>query len=835
MKYLCKIKKYWKQVLNPLFNECTVKGFTMINCERDFLLEILPYCMKNNIKIVLLGEVEYITESFLENNGSVLKINELNAESDVLFIGQAGLSGMDNETEKMICKHQWRIIINENKELFAPFCNMYPDLREVIGEMYDRLQFIIPEQYVSFLKERLGCEDFMNELEMERRNIQKEYEEYRLRNENAKRHIYNEERDIRKTEVEKVEKEYKNKIKKIKESKRYRIGSKIAGITTINKKRDVPDKEVTLPKSKRLDELVQYYNVSTEQDIFELYYRYSMIHNSMKVPWTDNEKSVISSMETMKERDVLKYSERQQDVKVSIIMPTYNRADVISRAIDSVVTQSYKNWELIIIDDYSTDHTEAIIKRYVQDERIKYILNDGKKGVCGARNKGLKLAEGEYIAYLDSDNEWENDYLLLSVNKLMEQEDYRSLYSAQRVWSVVDNELVVDSIRFGVYAIAYCENRNYIDMNSYIHEKSLYEQFGGFDEELSRMTDWELILRYSRHGYPYAYPVVLCDYFKKGKVSDRISENEEEAFSVLSSKFNYNKLDLLEAYEVIKSGYDMYSNADLKLYGKSDRKVAIIIPNYEALDCLKLCIAAIRKYSQQYDYEIIIVDNYSAEDTRCYLQDVSEDADITVIQNDYNMGFTYAVNQGIKAAREGSDYILLNNDAIVTENWLEELYAVKDRVPKAGLIVPRQELIPHTRTMKVHAPKCYENREIDVNISYHHKNVLDVKKYAKYGYIELSFAAFFLVMITNECYQQLGLLDEINGRHYKSDRLYCKIAAEKGIEMVYTPFSKAYHLLQQSTQQLKSKDSEMYNIIFKKNNWDDLKDRKVKYNVRGES
>lgn len=91
---------------------------------------------------------------------------------------------------------------------------------------------------------------------------------------------------------------------------------------------------------------------------------------------------------------------------VSIIMPSYNTADFISETIESVLAQTYTNWELIIVDDCSTDHTDEVVKPYLKDSRIIYIKNDKNSGAAGSRNRALRKATGKWIAFLDSDDLW---------------------------------------------------------------------------------------------------------------------------------------------------------------------------------------------------------------------------------------------------------------------------------------------------------------------------------------------------------------------------------------------------------------------------------------------
>jgi len=106
---------------------------------------------------------------------------------------------------------------------------------------------------------------------------------------------------------------------------------------------------------------------------------------------------------------------------VSIIMPTYSREKLISRAIESIMKQTYTNWELLIVDDYSTDNTKEKVEQYVNiDKRIKYLKNGRKKGVARARNFGILNSKGEYIAFLDSDDEWFQHHLSESISAINE-------------------------------------------------------------------------------------------------------------------------------------------------------------------------------------------------------------------------------------------------------------------------------------------------------------------------------------------------------------------------------------------------------------------------------
>ena len=96
---------------------------------------------------------------------------------------------------------------------------------------------------------------------------------------------------------------------------------------------------------------------------------------------------------------------------VSIIMPSYNTAQYIADSIASVRAQTYQDWELIIVDDCSTDHTDEIVASFLEDARIRYLKNESNSGAAVSRNRALREAKGKWIAFLDSDDLWHPEKL----------------------------------------------------------------------------------------------------------------------------------------------------------------------------------------------------------------------------------------------------------------------------------------------------------------------------------------------------------------------------------------------------------------------------------------
>lgn len=124
---------------------------------------------------------------------------------------------------------------------------------------------------------------------------------------------------------------------------------------------------------------------------------------------------------------------------VSIIMPAYNAEKYIREAIESILKQTYTEWELIIVDDASVDTTLEIIKEFqIRDNRIICVKSDKNEGVASARNKGIQAAKGEYIAFLDSDDLWKAEKLEIQIH-YMQEHNCGFVYSA---YDVIDEKNV---------------------------------------------------------------------------------------------------------------------------------------------------------------------------------------------------------------------------------------------------------------------------------------------------------------------------------------------------------------------------------------------------------
>lgn len=218
-----------------------------------------------------------------------------------------------------------------------------------------------------------------------------------------------------------------------------------------------------------------------------------------------------------------------KELSFSVIMPVFNRSDLVLDSIDSILRQSYKNFELVIIDDGSNDDTCEIIRKVISQNsnvNIELIELCENKGVSFARNRGLEKATGDIITYLDSDNVWDEDYLLI-LNDVFVSNEHKSAYAGQEIF-YYDHEMNIEfrtAVRLLPFNRSKIENENFIDLNVFSHRNSLFNELGGFREDLRRLVDWDLILKYTAENPPLLIPALMNKYYF-GLAANQITTTE---------------------------------------------------------------------------------------------------------------------------------------------------------------------------------------------------------------------------------------------------------------------------------------------------------------------
>lgn len=200
-----------------------------------------------------------------------------------------------------------------------------------------------------------------------------------------------------------------------------------------------------------------------------------------------------------------------ENILLSVVIPTYNRVDYLREAIESVLAQTYKNYEILVVDDGSTDNTRELVASYAS--RIKYIYQDNK-GPSAARNNGIRNAKGNLIAFLDSDDLWHPDKLAKQVAVFVENPSLSFLATGYgeintKYEVIKTNVLQSSELRSLQRKEMY---KNFFATSSVMVKKTCFNKAGLFNENLHFAEDWEMWIRILKY-YSFDYvPNLLVQY-----------------------------------------------------------------------------------------------------------------------------------------------------------------------------------------------------------------------------------------------------------------------------------------------------------------------------------
>lgn len=375
---------------------------------------------------------------------------------------------------------------------------------------------------------------------------------------------------------------------------------------------------------------------------------------------------------------------------VSIVMPVRNRGSVITTAIQSVQAQSFAAWELIVIDDGSTDDTAAVVRSLAEtDQRIKLVTQDWK-GASVARNTGLAAASGEFITFLDSDDQWTPDYLRVSLATLHR-------HNADAVYLAVEitrNEGV--SYRAFAGGLRELLDQNFITMSTLTVRRSLVEKIGGFDPQIRRWIDYDFAIRVFRQTQPRMVEVVGLLHDDRHARADRITTTEPDYWEyVVRSK---HILDWPELKE----------NVHQRVPGR----VSVVMPTFFDWRMTIEAVQAIFDTCAERDIEVVIVENSANRHFELILHGLfATNPNVRVVTVPTRLGFALGSNYGF-AHSTGEFVLFLNNDTIASQGWLEPLLdALQDQEVGAaqplltypdGTIQAAGTVVPNCHGLPVH-------------------------------------------------------------------------------------------------------------------------------------
>jgi GT2 family glycosyltransferase/glycosyltransferase involved in cell wall biosynthesis len=230
--------------------------------------------------------------------------------------------------------------------------------------------------------------------------------------------------------------------------------------------------------------------------------------------------------------------------RVSVIVPTFNRPDFLRSALQSILAQTFRSFEIVVVNDAGVDVSDIVNALNVTN--IQYICHDKNKGLAAARNTGIRAARGNFIAYLDDDDVFLPDHLEVLIN-FLESSKYRVAYTdACRVTQRMTEAGYVTVNKDYPYAEDFDYDRilteNFIPVLCIAHAKTCIDTVGGFDETLNRHEDWDLWIRMSRK-YEFAHiRRVTCEYSNRLDGSSMVTGSVPaflRTFEKICAKYNY--------------------------------------------------------------------------------------------------------------------------------------------------------------------------------------------------------------------------------------------------------------------------------------------------------
>jgi len=265
--------------------------------------------------------------------------------------------------------------------------------------------------------------------------------------------------------------------------------------------------------------------------------------------------------------------QNNQALLISIIIPTYNRAELIRNTLFSIENQSYVNWECIVVYDFSTDNTKDIINEFVcKDNRFKLEKNNRKKGAQGARNTGLLKAKGLFISFFDSDNIMHIDFLLKQINNL----EVNTNYDVSTCYShlIDDNNNIIGAwtwVTTGNILKKILDGSAYVDYNNALIRKSAIDKIGLLDENCLSYQEWDTHIRLAIIANYGTVHELLVSYYQRsqGRISVNVnfelnglayiySKHKALWLSVVGKKVYYSKItslanNLVSVEKIIKN------------------------------------------------------------------------------------------------------------------------------------------------------------------------------------------------------------------------------------------------------------------------------------------
>jgi len=478
--------------------------------------------------------------------------------------------------------------------------------------------------------------------------------------------------------------------------------------------------------------------------------------------------------------------------KISIILPVWNiDKKWLTLALNSVINQIYDNWELCVVDGGSTKpHIKKILlKSLKRDHRIKVNFLSKNAGIAGNSNEALSLATGDFVGFLDHDDELAPNALYEIVKVLNKKQDFDLVYSdedkldvsGQRCDPFFKPDFSIDLLLSCMYTCHFS-----------VYRKMIIDEIGGLRAGYEGSQDYDLVLRFIERTTPERImhiPKILYHWRKiPGSIASEAAA--KDCINVVSGKkalVDYLKRNHIEG--TVEDG-KWLSSYRVKRTIIGNPKVSIIIPTKDRLSLLKNCISSIKEKTTYKNYELIIINNGSIEsETINYINSLN------CKKIDYDGEFNFSKLNNIAVNQATGKYIIfLNNDIeILTNDWIESMleHAQRTEVGAVGckLLYPNGT-IQHAGVVLGLSPEpknkiaghIFTKRN---NIDHGYFGLVDTVR----NYSAVTAAA---MMVRKEVFEKVGGFDE-NLKVSYNDVDLCLKMRKMNYLIVYTPMVELHH------------------------------------------
>jgi|GEM_PF-1640784 len=407
----------------------------------------------------------------------------------------------------------------------------------------------------------------------------------------------------------------------------------------------------------------------------------------------------------LKSAEKKKVSQDNNDPVISVIIPTYNRPEQLKETIGSVIVQTFKNYEIIIVNDAGED-VSGVVKGF-NDGRIRYVSHQRNKGLAGARNTGMMNAKGKYIAFLDDDDIFYPNHLetlLANITKTKEKVVYADAY---RCIQKKENGTYIAVNRELQYSYDYSRKilliMNIAPVQCFLFDRSLLEGGVCFDESLTTHEDWEFWIKLSLQTDFTHIKEITSEYRHRVDNTNMVTTKLPDFLRTMKIIYERYPVNEAEDEEVVMHRKRRMQELEQQIKEQLiDRSASIVVVTYNSEKDINNCLKSLSFTLRSKD-EVIIVDNHSADNTVATVKEfIKGKPAFRLIAGQENLGFSAGTNKGIKEAKNAY-VIMLNPDTMVSGNWIDSLISHLEKNPNAGAAGPISNYAAGLQKMELYA------------------------------------------------------------------------------------------------------------------------------------